>query len=651
MASTQTPDWLRSRALGLTSAARAFPAGSSAASRLALEATLVGHTGCVNCLDYNQTGNLLISGSDDKSIIVWETFKNNKRAQIHTSHSGNIFSVKFISNTSDTQIASCASDASVKVTDIHKETTTLNCDSCHSERVKRLAVHPTQADLVWSSGEDGRVVQYDLRQGHLCKPKNALIDLNNPSSHVAAKCIAVNPVRDELLAVGGSNSLVYLFDRRFIGYRQPSERSCPAIYAPGHLTTGSGAHRIAGQICGVTYVAFNPIGTELLANLRSEQIYLFDLQSNVTNQTQLQVFNLAQACTNLMTGKVTNSSASLLTGEPGELYTRAFAKLDHREAGLTKKLAMSDLNKINQLLGQYKNLFQLHQLRAAALVDRNWRGDLYESMRESVKALELNPLDSKSWLNLSYTVSQCACEELAIKLLGLIKLVHDKYLSVTDECQQTVARDSYNISEINFATNLLLQAVGLSNKPPSPIEELTYVDGNNDLLDDVTQTADSTGEFTLNRLRKPYADKLTSAVGEKSQLQKALDYSKRYCGHCNINTDIKEANFYGPRGEFIVAGSDDGALYVWDKQSTNLIKAIQADMHIVNCVQTHPSICMLATSGIEPDVKVWSPTGKTNKDVIALELRCNQNEQFVSADPLDAMMMMFYPNLNQSLLY
>lgn len=25
----------------------------------------------------------------------------------------------------------------------------------------------------------------------------------------------------------------------------------------------------------------------------------------------------------------------------------------------------------------------------------------------------------------------------------------------------------------------------------------------------------------------------------------ALDFKKRYCGHCNVATDIKEANFIG----------------------------------------------------------------------------------------------------------
>ena len=36
------------------------------------------------------------------------------------------------------------------------------------------------------------------------------------------------------------------------------------------------------------------------------------------------------------------------------------------------------------------------------------------------------------------------------------------------------------------------------------------------------------------------------------------DYQARFAGHCNTTTDIKEANFFGNEGQFIVAGSDDG---------------------------------------------------------------------------------------------
>lgn len=33
-----------------------------------------------------------------------------------------------------------------------------------------------------------------------------------------------------------------------------------------------------------------------------------------------------------------------------------------------------------------------------------------------------------------------------------------------------------------------------------------------------------------------------------------MDYKNRFIGHCNMTTDIKEANFFGQDGKYIVAG-------------------------------------------------------------------------------------------------
>ena len=62
--------------------------------RLGLERTLEGHHGCVNCLQWSSNGEVLASGSDDVKVILWNPFSGNKKAEIHTGHKGNIFSVK-----------------------------------------------------------------------------------------------------------------------------------------------------------------------------------------------------------------------------------------------------------------------------------------------------------------------------------------------------------------------------------------------------------------------------------------------------------------------------------------------------------------------------------------------------------------------------
>jgi len=108
----------------------------------------------------------------------------------------------------------------------------------------------------------------------------------------------------------------------------------------------------------------------------------------------------------------------------------------------------------------------------------------------------------------------------------------------------------------------------------------------------------------------PGSGSYPSAADHEQEMQwqkAAIDFEQRFCGHCNTTTDIKEANFFGSDGQYIVAGSDDGFIYFWDRYSTNNIRILKGDGSIVNCLQPHRSTCLLASSGIDNVVRLWSP--------------------------------------------
>lgn len=68
---------------------------------------------------------------------------------------------------------------------------------------------------------------------------------------------------------------------------------------------------------------------------------------------------------------------------------------------------------------------------------------------------------------------------------------------------------------------------------------------------------------------------------------------------------IKEATFWG--SNYVMSGSDCGHVFVWDRHTAELQMLLQADQHVVNCLQPHPTFPILATSGIDHDVKLWAP--------------------------------------------
>ncbi|XP_078162101.1 uncharacterized protein LOC144557407 isoform X2 [Carex rostrata] len=81
---------------------------------------------------------------------------------------------------------------------------------------------------------------------------------------------------------------------------------------------------------------------------------------------------------------------------------------------------------------------------------------------------------------------------------------------------------------------------------------------------------------------------------------------KVYEGHSNRKT-VKGVYFLGPSCEYVTSGSDSGHAFIWRKRDGVILRALKGDRFVVNCIEPHPLVSVLATSGIDKDVKVWSP--------------------------------------------
>ena len=143
--------------------------------------------------------------------------------------------------------------------------------------------------------------QFDLRQPHSCaqnsRCSNIIINLN---THVAtsseAKCIAINPLRPELIAVGSSDPFTRIYDTRMLTLhsihdargksngRKVDEVSpppgCVSYFCPGHIPQRYGRdHPQKYRHYVVTYLSFSPDGREILSNLGGEHAYLFNINN------------------------------------------------------------------------------------------------------------------------------------------------------------------------------------------------------------------------------------------------------------------------------------------------------------------------------------------------------------------------------------
>ncbi|RTG81836.1 WD repeat-containing protein 42A [Schistosoma bovis] len=89
--------------------------------------------------------------------------------------------------------------------------------------------------------------------------------------------------------------------------------------------------------------------------------------------------------------------------------------------------------------------------------------------------------------------------------------------------------------------------------------------------------------------------------------QPTKPYLHKYSGHRNMQT-IVGATFFGPNSEYVVSGSDDGYFYLWDRESEGIIQWLHADIDgAVNVIESHPTLPVLASAGLDYDFKIWTP--------------------------------------------
>ncbi|KAH7078384.1 hypothetical protein FB567DRAFT_533781 [Paraphoma chrysanthemicola] len=90
-------------------------------------------------------------------------------------------------------------------------------------------------------------------------------------------------------------------------------------------------------------------------------------------------------------------------------------------------------------------------------------------------------------------------------------------------------------------------------------------------------------------------------------------HTRVYTGHCNVKT-VKDVNYFGLQDEYVVSGSDSGHVFIWDRKTAQLVNILEGDGEVVNVVQGHPYEPMMAVSGIDHTIKIFSPDARDQRN-------------------------------------
>jgi len=125
----------------------------------------------------------------------------------------------------DNVLVSCEEDPKIRVHDLTFSNKPIFSCECHKWRVEHIATVASIPFLFWSAGRDGFFLQHDIRAPHVCESNdhNVLVNLAYPmgvSVCAEGKCIAVNPRKPELIAIGANDAYIRMYDRRMIKLSQ-----------------------------------------------------------------------------------------------------------------------------------------------------------------------------------------------------------------------------------------------------------------------------------------------------------------------------------------------------------------------------------------------------------------------------------------------
>lgn len=656
---------------------------SSLVRRLSQEQELEGHQGCVNAISWNSSGSLLVSGSDDLKVNVWDYSSRKLLHSVETGHTANIFCTKFVPETSDELVVSGAGDAEVRLfnlaglrgrADDDNALTPSAMYQCHTRRVKKLAVEPGNPNVVWSASEDGTLRQHDFRESTSCPPagsahqdcRSVLLDLRSgakraladpPKQTLSLKSCDISATRPHLLLVGGSDAFARLYDRRMLPpltscrKRMPPP-PCVNYFCPMHLSERGRTN------LHLTHVTFSPNGEEVLLSYSGEHVYLM----NVNNGAGTMQYTPGDVANFFSLSNILHDVES-----PPQVFTTQNGFHRNGNTAMLKKCTeLVDIAKrsleegtdvfyaieaANEVLDAHSNDIDSalrHEClctRAALLLKRKWKNDAHMAARDCQNARRI---DASSF-QAHYYMSE------ALQQLGKCK----EALDFATAAQQLKPSDADIVAKVE-SIKRDLQAAGADKKEEPEggtarvlsLSDILYrSEANSDSSHDMSRSEGDQSDYdeelevdiqtsmsddegggdpdsnamrgSLNlRIHRVSDDKPVENTGDNTssgtasssqndrtsyQPEGAIDMKRRYIGHCNIGTDIKQASFLGQRGEYIGCGSDDGRWFIWEKQTGRLMKVLVGDEAVVNCIQCHPFDSVVATSGIDNTIKMWSP--------------------------------------------
>ncbi|KAL7418329.1 hypothetical protein Q5752_006787 [Cryptotrichosporon argae] len=556
-----------------------------------------GHRGCVNALSWSQDGSTLLSGSDDTRLCIWTPDPSSPSSSPHplrladvisTGHTANIFSARYLPNAAVPTIISCAGDHEIRVFDVERlgrvedgvvrgrratpgdlngwdgpGTTVLKC---HRDRTKRLATE-TSPFIFLSVSEDGTVRQHDLRRPHRCRTECPEALFRAPQG-VDLYSLSVSTVTPHMFAVAGRTDCAYVCDRRMArdasaqwgqSIRESGQVHCVRRLGLSDEQWNATPRRQASEPYAgekhITCVKMSPhCADEVICAFAQHSTALFSLHDSPGPSS------------------MRAPRASRSPEAPAPPSPRSHTAPDFLRGSRTKRrrspLGSGAETTADGPAGQVK--------RTDDRPDLEHMRDLAEDLVAAYREAELEGELEDGFADLSDGGDEEDTLDEDMDGDAVSAMTEDEEIDGDDDRRELDWEDEDEDED----------------------DEFDMDEYDDDELDD-----DGLGDESEPDYYGPL-----SAHGEFAGV--ALVAPRRLFKGARNSETVKDCNFLGERSDKIASGSDDGNFFVWDKDTGRLEGIWEGDGSVVNVMEQHPTLPIVATSGIDNSIKIFAPTSQ-----------------------------------------
>ncbi|KAM9396976.1 DDB1- and CUL4-associated factor 6-like isoform 5-T5 [Salvelinus alpinus] len=531
--------------------------------------------------------------------------------------------------TNDRMIVSAAADGKIFLTNVERGS---NMDPvlqyhCHNGAAYEILTVPSDPHSFLSCGEDGTIRWFDVRVSPGCWQTNCKKDILIDCRR-AVTSMAISPVESFYLATGCSDSSVRIYDRRMLGTIATGFQTGSGVagmcarFVPRHLVN---------KTCRVTSLAYSRDGREVLASYASDYLYLFDPKDDKGRELKGPSQDNKQ--------KETQQKRLRLRGDWSDTGPLSRPESERERDGESRP-GVSLMQRMSDMLSRWFEDASEAQNNRGARPQPRPRVDPAAAPQGSglhQEAIVLgNPAPSQTTSTASFSSSMESprSRRSGMGTGSLQPPPGEPVLSLTYSDQGTTSstiqldfssggasdqggppriRSPEQVSDTRQISSLSQSEVGGMGEEPTPQPPGEWMQRFNlrgsELGERVLRHVVYPSErrsaaariqeiFRRRKEKKELADCETRRIGKPS-------VEKIYKGHRNSRTMTNQCCFWGD--QFVLSGSDCGHIFIWDRETGEHLMLLEADQHVINCLQPHPYEPLLATSGIDSNIKIWSP--------------------------------------------